>query len=117
MGVYSKQLLSGSSNGLGILITGTATTALTTIHTAVTGTSGIDEAYAYAVNTTTTAVKLTVLYGDAGDASQVIEQTINGENGLELVLPGIPIQNAKIIKGFAGTANVIAVHGWVNRVT
>ena len=47
----------------------------------------------------------------------MIEQTISGETGLELVLPGIPIQNAKIIKGFAGTANVIAVHGWVNRVT
>ena len=46
MATYSKQLLSGSTNGKGIKIANTSTT----VHTAVAGTSDIDEIWLYAVN-------------------------------------------------------------------
>ncbi len=49
MAVYDKRLLSGSTNGRLIKVVATAT-AGTLIHTAVTGTTNIDEIHLYAVN-------------------------------------------------------------------
>ena len=50
MATYSKQLLSGGTNGKNIKVAATAT-AGTTIHTANAGTTDIDEIWLYACNT------------------------------------------------------------------
>jgi hypothetical protein len=113
---YSKQLLSGSTNGKAIKVAATAT-AGTTIHTAVSGTSSIDEVWLYAHNTSSSAVKLTLEWGEATAPDGNIEINIGAEGtGLVLVAPGIPLQNSLVVKAFAATANVINIFGYVNRI-
>ncbi len=53
MATYSKVLLSGSTNGKGIKIASSSTT----VHTAIAGTSSIDEIWLYAVNSSAADVK------------------------------------------------------------
>lgn len=116
MATYSKQLLSGSTNGKGIKVAATAT-AGTTIHTAVSGTSSIDEIWLYAHNTSASTVKLTLEWGEATAPDGNIEINIGAEGtGMILVAPGIPLQNGLVVKAFAGTANVINIFGYVNRI-
>lgn len=116
MATYAKQLLTGSTNGKGIKVVATAT-AGTTIHTAVSGTSDLDELWIYAVNSDSSDVKLTLEWGEATDPDGNIEQTVPAESGLMLLTPGILLQNSLVLKAFAGTANVIVVHGYCNRIT
>jgi len=116
MSTFTPVLLSGSTNGKGILVAATATPG-TTVHTAVTGTSNIDEIYVYAVNTSASAVKLTLEWGEATAPNGNIEYTVPAEDGLYLIAPGLKLQNSLIVKAFAGTTNVIVLHGWVNRYT
>lgn len=113
---YSKQLLSGSTNGKGIKVAATAT-AGTLIHTAVTGTSSLDEIWLYAHNTSGSTVKLTLEWGGVAAPDDHIEINIGSEGtGLILVAPGILLQNALVVRAFAGTANVINIFGYVNRI-
>lgn len=114
MATFSKLPLSGSTNGKGINVAATATLG-TAIHTAVSGTSSFDEVWMYAVNTSTSSVKLTVEYGGATSADN-IEITIPGESGLVLVVPGLFLNNSLAVTAFADTADVISIHGYVNRV-
>ena len=115
MATMERKLLSGSLNGRGIKVAATGT-AGTTIHTAVAGTSDADEIWIYAVNTQAGAVKLTLEWGDASTDDN-IEVTIDGESGLTLVAPGLMLRNSLVVKAFAGTANVVILHGYVNRIT
>ena len=108
-----------TGTGLGIKVAATAT-AGTTIHTASATATTIDEIWLYAVNSQATAVKLTIEYGDVTAPDGNIEVTIAGESGLMLVVPGLVVQGnatAKVIRAFAATANVIIIHGYVNRIT
>ncbi len=116
MATYAKQLLSGSTNGKGILVVATAT-AGTTIHTAVSGTSDLDELWVYAVNSSDADVKLTLEWGEATDPNGNIEQTVPAESGLMLLAPGLLLQNSLVLKAFAGTTNVVVIHGYANRIT
>lgn len=115
MATFSKLPLSGSTNGRQILISATSTPG-TIIHTAVSGTSSLDEIWLYAVNTSTTAVKLTIEYGGVSAPGDHIELTISGESGLVLVSPGLILQNSLVVRAFAATTNVVAINGYVNRV-
>jgi hypothetical protein len=116
MATYSKQLLSGSTNGKGIKVVATAT-AGTLIHTAVAGTSSEDEIWLYAHNTSSAAVKLTLEWGGVTAPDDHIEINIGAEGtGLVLVAPGILLQNSLVVRAFAATANVINIFGYVNRI-
>jgi hypothetical protein len=75
-----------------------------------------DEIWLYANNTSTSAVKLTLEWGTATAADGNIELTIAAEAGLVLVVPGLILQNAKVVKAFAGTADVILLSGFVNAI-
>ena len=116
MATYSKQLLSGGTNGKNIEVAATAS-AGTTIHTAVSGTSDMDEIWLYACNTSGSDVKLTLEYGGTTSADDLTEITITSEAGWVLVCPGLLLQNGLIVKAFAGTTNVINLNGYVNRIT
>ncbi len=116
MATYSKQKLSGSTNGKQIKVVATATLG-TTIHTAVTGTTDWDEIWLYAVNSSTSAVKLTIEWGEATAPDGNIEITIAAESGYTLVVPGLLLQNSLVVTAFAGTASVILINGYVNRIT
>lgn len=120
MAAFTKTILSQSTDGRGILIAQTATPG-TLIHTGSTTTTVLDEIWLYAVNTSATAaVKLTVEWGAANAPNDHIEVTVAPESGLVLVAPGLLIRgnaSALTVRAFAGTTNVIAVHGFVNRIS
>lgn len=116
MATYSKQLLSGSTDGRGIKVVATSTPG-TTIHTAVTGTDDLDEIFLYAVNSDTTARKLTIEFGNTTSPDDLIELTIQPESGLVLVIPGLLLQNASVVRAFAALTNVVIIHGYVHRIT
>jgi len=112
MATFSKILLSGSTNGRPIEVAAT-TTVGTLIHT--TG-AGIDEIWLFANNTSVTAEKLTIEFGGVTDADDLIEVTIEPEDGLVIIIPGLILNGTSTIGAFAGTTNVINVSGFVNRI-
>ena len=121
MATFSKLALQPAGTtgtGLGVKVAATAT-AGTAIHTASSTATTIDEIWLYAVNSSTSAVKLTVEWGEATAPDGNIELTIAAESGLVLVSPGLVLQGnatAKVVRAFAATANVIVIHGYVNRI-
>jgi len=112
---FTKAILSGSTSGKGVVVAATAT-AGTLIHTAVAGSSSIDEIWLYAVNTSTSAVKLTIEYGAATAPDNNIELTVAAESGLVLVSPGLLLNGGLTVKAFAATASVIVLYGYVNQI-
>lgn len=115
MATFSKQFLSGSTNGRQILVAATAS-AGTIIHTAVAGTSSIDEVWLYAVNSSANPVKLTIQYGGTTANSDDVEMTLTPEAGLAIVVPGLPINNGLVVRAYASVTNVINISGYVNRI-
>jgi len=116
---FTKRVLESSTNGKAILVAQTAT-AGTLIHTGDTTTSTLDEVWLYAVNSSASSVKLTIEWGEATAPNGNIEVTVLPEAGLVTVIPGLILKGAATaltVKAFAGTANVIAIHGYVNRIT
>ena len=111
---FTKVILSGSTSGKQIKVAATAT-AGTTIHTA--HATSLDEIWLWAVNSSTTAVKITVEWGEATAPDGNIEVTVPGESGYLMVVPGLVLTNSLVVKAFAGTANVILVNGYVNRIS
>tara|TARA_R110000824_G_scaffold392609_1_gene591110 strand:+ start:56 stop:406 length:351 start_codon:yes stop_codon:yes gene_type:complete len=114
MATISKQLLSGSTNGMPISLTTNVTSSAVLIHTAVSGTSDIDEVWVWATNVNTTAETLTLEIGTTNE-DQHIMAVIQPDETV-LVLPGLVLQNAKVINGFSTTANKVNVFGFVNRL-
>ena len=115
MATFTKTLLSGSTNGKAILVSATASPG-TTIHTAVAGTLALDEIWLYAGNSSSGDVKLTIEWGETTAPNGNIELTIPPESGLILAIPGLLLQNSLVARAFASTANVICIHGYVNRI-
>ena len=113
MATFSKLKLSGSTDGKQIKVVATAT-AGTTIHTA--HATALDEVWLWAVNSSTTAVKLTVEWGEATAPDGNIEVTVPGESGYLMVVPGLILTNSLVVKAFAATANVILINGYCNRI-
>ena len=114
MATYTKELLSGSTDGLGIKIAATTIGTANTIHTA--SATAKDEAWIYAVNNSTSAIKLTICWGGVTDVDHTVEYTVPAEDGLKCIIPGLVITNSKVIKAFAATANQIVIYGFVNRI-
>lgn len=109
---FTYALLSGSTSGKLIKVVATATLG-TTIHTAVAGTSSMDEIWLDAINTDVVNRKLTIEWGDT---TNIIEVTIPAESGLVVVVNGLPLQNSLVVTAFAAAANVVMIGGHVNRI-
>ena len=114
MATFSKLKLSGSTDGKQIKVVATAT-AGTTIHTA--HATALDEIWLWAVNSDTTARKLTVEWGETTAPDGLIEVTIPAESGYLMVVPGLCLTNSLVVKAFAATANVILINGYCNRIS
>jgi hypothetical protein len=117
MATAVKRKLSGSTDGMGILVAAVAT-AGTLIHTAVAGTTPgtFDEIWLWATNKYTQALTLTIEFGGA-DVEKNITITIPNSAGLFLVIPGLILQNGMTVKAFATVANQITLTGFVNYIT
>ncbi len=119
MATFSKIALSGSTDGKMIKVAATAT-AGTTIHTGSTTATTFDEVWLYAVNSDTSARKLTIEWGGVSSPDDLIEFTVPAEDGLYLMVPGLVIKGnatALIVRAFCATANVVSIAGYVNRIT
>jgi len=119
MATFSKEFLSGSTNGRGILVAATATPG-TAIHTTGTSATIEDEIWLYAHNTSASGVKLTIEFGGTGTAD-LIEYTVAAESGLYLIIPGLVLRGTgsvgTSVAAFAATTNVLNIFGYVNRIT
>ena len=117
MATYTRAEFSGSTDGRAVKVVATGTPG-TTIHTAgsVTGDDNYDEVYLWAVNSSTASVKLTIEFGGVTAPDDLIEVTLAPEDGLKLICPGLNLQNALLVRAFAGTASVILVHGYINKI-
>ena len=120
MATFTKALLSGSSQGQPITVVQTASTG-TTIHATGTSSTTIDEVWLYATNTSSSSVTLTVQYGGTGTVQNAIILSIPAQSGLTLVIPGLVLTGdgsaAKTIYAYAGTASVLTISGYVNRIS
>ena len=113
---YQKRKLSGSSDGRGIKVTATVSPG-SLIHTALDSVAANewDEIFIRAVNTSASAVKLTVEWGGTSSPDDLIEITIPAESGFTEVISGNILQNGAAVRAFAAQADVIVLHGYVNR--
>ena len=119
MATFTKTLLSGSTRGRGIKVAATATPG-TTIHTTGTSASTIDEVWLYAYNGHSSDVLVTIEYGGTTSPDDTIKVTIPKQSGLVLVAPGLTLTGdgsaGLVVKAFAATADVVTIHGYVNRI-
>lgn len=120
MATYSKVLLSGSTQGRAVKVAATSS-AGTVIHSTQTSSTVEDEIWLYAYNSSATAVVLTVQFGGTTSPDDDIKLTIPATSGLTLVIPGLVLTGtgsaANVVRAFAGTANVITISGYVNRIS
>lgn len=119
MASLSTALLSGSTDGKQIKVTGTGTGATVTVHTA--HATAKDAIWLYADNDDTTGdVTLTLEIGAATDPDNVLKKTIPargtpGNDGRINILDGYILTNSLILKAFASSANKIKLSGFVVR--
>ena len=73
--------------------------------------------YLWAVNTSTSAVKLTLEWGGVTSPDDLVEVTIGPEDGKYLIADGDPLSGGLVLTAFAGTANVINITGYVLRIS
>ena len=99
-------------------VTGTSTGASITVHTAVAGTSDLDEIWLYATGTSTAEILLSIEFGALNGDIDFIYLTVPVQGaGLSLLVPGLLLQNGMVLKAYAATANAINLNGFVNRIT
>jgi hypothetical protein len=117
MATYSRQLLSGSTNGLPVVVAATSSPG-TTIHTALTGTTGFDEVYLWASNVTASAATLTLQWGGTTDPTDdlVYEYSIPANSPPIPIATGQVLNNALVVKAWSQTASAINLTGFVNRI-
>ena len=114
MAIFSKHILSGSTDGRGVKVVATASSG-TTIHTA--NASATDEIWLYAYNSDSSSRLLTIQYGGTSSPDDDIKITLQPQVGLILVIPGLILTNSSVVRAYASAANVITISGYVNRIT
>ena len=120
MGLWNKIVLSGSTDGEGIKVTGTAPSLGAVVHTAVTGAAdSIDEIWLYAHSNVTTLNNIGFAIGPTTATGTRYKHTVTADDrsGLHLVMAGLVLRNAKVVKAFAATGTDFVVFGYVNRYT
>lgn len=114
MATITKRILSASTNGKQVLVTGVSNTQLTTLHQAVAGATDMDEVYLYAYNSQADDVDLTIYWGATGQADEV-KVTIPFQAGRYLISDGKLLNNSLNITAFCSSGSGINIDGYVNR--
>jgi hypothetical protein len=121
MATIEKLTFSGSLDGSPIKVTATTSGSANPIHTTTNDDTIVDEMWVYANNTSTSPATLTLQFGGTTNPDDRIVFGITGGTGLFICIPGIPLKStsstAKTLSAFSGTANVINIVGYVNRIT
>lgn len=118
MASYSRQLLSGSTNGRAIAVAATATPG-TMVHTAQSGTTGFDEVYIWASNVSGSSATLTIEWGGVGAPGDhiVSSYSIPANSPPIPIVTGQVLQNGLSVRAFSGTASALNLTGFVNRIS
>lgn len=114
---YSRQLLSGSTNGRAIPALATATPG-TLVHQALASAVGYDEVYVWASNVTGAAATLTIEWGGVGDPTDHIVKnfSIPANSPPIPIVTGQVMQNGLNVRAFSSVASAINLTGYVNRI-
>lgn len=119
MSTYSKEMLSGATDGKPILVAATAIGSGTTIHTcggASTATKP-DLVTLYAHNADTVQRILTIGWGGTTDPDHVIVQTLAPRDGLVVIVQQLYLRNSLIVKAACDVASKVTLMGHVDRIT
>ena len=117
MAAITKVHLSGSTNGLGIKPTGgTVSANAVEVHTAVSGTTDFDEIWLWGTNHSTSAVAVTLEWGSATVIEGNIIVSIPPQSGLIQLIPGLILNNTKVVEAFASVVDDVLLFGFVNRI-
>jgi len=116
---FAKLPLSGGpSNGRRIKVAATADPG-TLIHIGPADPAVTDEVWLDAYNSSNAAVDLTIEWGGSTSPDDLITKTILPKSGLDLIIPGNVLVGAEtplVVRAYAGTADVITIGGYVNRI-
>ena len=121
MATFQRIKLSGSTDGMSIPISGSASGNAVLLHTATSSSAAgnWDEINLWAANNTSGSKSGTIEWGGAGSANE-IKFNVPALQGLFYIAPGLPLQNSKTVKMYAeqnsGSAAIL-MHGFVNRIT
>lgn len=119
MATYSRVLLSGSTSGTPIVVSGTNTGTANTIHTAVSGSTSFDEIYIWASNVTGSAATLTIEFGNASDPGGHIVKaySVLANSPPIPIVTGQNLNGGLVVKAFGGTGSAINITGYANRIS
>ena len=117
MATFTKAKLSGSTDGLAVLLTTIATPG-DLIHTAVAGTTAgtFDEIWLWAYNHHSADLVLTIEFGGVTAPNNNIVVSVPYKAGLVPIIPGMILQNGLVVRAFAASANLITLTGFVNQI-
>ncbi len=119
MPTFSKQKLSGSTDGKGIKVAATSIGSGDTIHTAqATTTGGLgDNITIFAQNNDTVTRILTLGWGGTTDPDDLIIQSIASKSGLALIVADLFLWNSLVVKAAADATNKVIIFGYVNKIS
>jgi hypothetical protein len=115
MATFTKLVLSGSTDGQGIVINATAT-AGDTIHTA--HATALDELWLWVSNLHTAAVTLTLEWGGATDPDDLLVKAVSiPANSPPIpIVHGLVLTNSLEAAAFASVADKLVISGYVHRI-
>jgi hypothetical protein len=107
-------------NGTWAIATVPSTTTFTYARTASNVTSGASSGTVYVAATAASqSVRLTVQWGGTASPDDEITYTLTNQNGLYLIASGLILKGnatALTVRAYADIANVVVMHGYVNRI-
>ena len=110
---FQKQLLSGSTNGIGIPINATTSGSANTIHTS--HPTNLHECWVAFCNNSANDVLVTLAIGGTC-STNLIPLTIPAGRGLVPVINGLVYTGSVVIKAWAATTGAIVAYGFVNEI-
>lgn len=116
--IITPVALSGAPTGQRpIKVAATAIGSGTTIHTALTGTTGYDQITLYATNTDTAVRTLTIGWGGTTDPDDLNLKAVPlpPSSGPIPIITGLRLNNGLIVKAAADSANLVLISGVVDR--
>lgn len=114
MALSKEFLTGGAGDGTGIKLSATTLGGANTVHTVPA--SKEDTIRILATNNDTVKRTVTIVWGDAIAVDDEITVTLQPKAGLVLLIPGLPLGAAKVVKAYTEVTNVVVIHGDVNRV-
>lgn len=118
MATYSIEKLSGSTDGKGVKVTGTASGSSVTVHTATANANDIDLITLWAVNQDADGESrtLTLAWGGTTDPDNLITIPIPAKAGMVPITVRNPLMNSLVLGAWADEANDVMIYGYVERV-